>query len=186
MSELFAKGVLHGLIGPGAIILNDYVLTVSDIDGGHRLTIARGNDVQTLDVLDGLQGDPGAPGVSPTVTVTEIEGGHRVTVTDAAGAKSFDVLNGAPGEPGQPGQPGAPGVSPTVEVVEIDGGHRVTIADANGSQSFDVLDGVGGAAEIDMATDEEVLAMLAELGALPVAADSDGAVIVDANGTIVM
>ena len=42
----------------------------------------------------------------------------------------------------------------------------------------------GGAA--DMATDDEVLAMLAELGALPVAADSDGAVIVDANGTIVM
>ena len=41
-------------------------------------------------------------------------------------------------------------------------------------------------AQIDMATDEEVLAMLAELGALPVAADSDGAVIVDANGTIVM
>lgn len=146
MSELFAKGVLHGLIGPGAIILNDYVLTVSEIDGGHRLTVARGNDVQTLDVMDGP--------VGPT---------------------------------GEAGPVGPAGFSPVVSIVEIPGGHRVTIADANGSQSFDVLDGVGGGSvEIDMATDEEVLAMLMEEGALPVPTDSDGAVIMDKNGFVLM
>lgn len=170
MSELFAKGVLHGLIGPGAIILNDYVLTVSDIDGGHCLTIARGNDVQTLDVLDGVPGPVGPAGPAG--------------VAGPAGAVGPVGPKGDTGSIGPAGEKGDAGFSPTVEIAEIPGGHRVTITDANGSQSFDVLDGVGGAAE--MATDEEVLAMLAELGALPVAADSDGAVIVDANGTIVM
>lgn len=138
-------------------------------------------------VLQVTKGDPGAPGVSPTVTITEINGGHRVTVTDAAGAKSFDVLNGAPGKPGQPGDPGAPGVSPTVTITEIDGGHRITITDANGEQYFDVLDGVGGAGGVvDLATDEEVLTMLMEEGALPVPTDGDGSVIMDKNGIVLM
>ena len=164
MSELFAKGVLHGLIGPGAIILNDYVLTVSEIDGGHRLTVARGNDVQMLDVMDGPVGPTGEAGpVGPVGPA------------------------GPAGPVGPAGPAGPAGFSPVVSIVEIPGGHRVTIADANGSQSFDVLDGVGGGSvEIDMATDEEVLAMLMEEGALPVPTDSDGAVIMDKNGFVLM
>ena len=43
---------------PGGIIMNDYRLTVSDIDGGKRLTVKRGAEVQEMDILNG------APGVS--------------------------------------------------------------------------------------------------------------------------
>ena len=62
MSELFAREVLEGLLGPGKVILNDYVMNVLEIEGGHQLVISRGNDVQTLDVLDGPQGEKGDTG----------------------------------------------------------------------------------------------------------------------------
>jgi hypothetical protein len=182
LSELFAKGVLHGLIGPGAIILNDYVLTVSEIDGGHRLTVARGNDVQTLDVMDGPVGPTGEAGpVGPAGPAGPVgPAGPRGDKGDRGEA-------GPAGATGSVGPAGPAGFSPVVSIVKIPGGHRVTIADKSGSQSFDVLDGVGGGSvEIDMATDEEVLAMLMEEGALPVPTDSDGAVIMDKNGFVLM
>ena len=39
---------------PGGIIMNDYRLTVSDIDGGKRLTVKRGNEVQQMDIMNGV------------------------------------------------------------------------------------------------------------------------------------
>ncbi|MBR4236376.1 MAG: hypothetical protein IKR85_10010 [Clostridia bacterium] len=46
---------LQANLGAGHVILNDYVLSISDIEGGHRLTVSRGSDIQTLDVPDGTQ-----------------------------------------------------------------------------------------------------------------------------------
>lgn len=57
--------IIGGSIGAGKAILNDYTLGVEDIDGGHRLTITRGSEVQTLDLMngkDGADGKDGAPG----------------------------------------------------------------------------------------------------------------------------
>ena len=73
------------------------VVAVSDIAGGHRVTITTGNNVQTIDVMDGKNGDPGKNGITPTVSVTEIEGGHRVTITTGSNVQSFDVLDGEGG-----------------------------------------------------------------------------------------
>ena len=76
------------------------VITVTDITGGHRVTITDATGTQTFDVMNGQDGQPGTPGTdgtdgySPTVTVTEITGGHRVTITDAQGAHTFDVMDG--------------------------------------------------------------------------------------------
>lgn len=81
-------------------------ITVTDIAGGHRVTITDKNGTQTVDVMNGSKGDPGAPGakgdpgdngISPTVTVTEITGGHRVAITDASGTHTFDVMDGQDG-----------------------------------------------------------------------------------------
>ena len=110
-------------------------ISVEDIPGGHRVTIAGADGSTSIDVMDGTNG------VSPTVAVTDVTGGHRVTITDATGTRSFDVLDGATGATGAPG---AAGVSPTVAVTDITGGHRVTITDATGSSSFDVMDGATG------------------------------------------
>lgn len=68
------------------------VITVTDITGGHRVTITDAEGTQTVDVLNG---QPGTPGYSPTVTVTEITGGHRVTITDKTGQHTFDVMDGS-------------------------------------------------------------------------------------------
>ena len=89
------------------------------------------------------------------------------------------------------GDKGDDGFSPVVEVAEIEGGHRVTVTDANGSQSFDVMNGKdgeggGGNVEIDLATDEEVLLLLMEEGAMNVPTDSDGTIIADKNGVVLM
>ena len=111
-------------------------ISVEDIPGGHRVTIAGAEGSTSIDVMDGTNG------VSPTVAVTDVTGGHRVTITDAIGTRSFDVMDGAAGSDGAPG---AAGVSPTVAVTDITGGHRVTITDAIGTRSFDVMDGATGA-----------------------------------------
>ena len=72
-------------------------VAVTDITGGHRVTITDATGTRSFDVLDGANGSDGAPGaagVSPTVSITDITGGHRVTITDATGSRSFDVLDG--------------------------------------------------------------------------------------------
>lgn len=38
---------------PGGIIMNDYRLTVSEIERGKRLEVRRGAEVQNMDILDG-------------------------------------------------------------------------------------------------------------------------------------
>lgn len=53
---------LEATIGAGALIVNDYRITTEPIDGGHRITVTRGSEVQTMDLLDGAQGAPGETG----------------------------------------------------------------------------------------------------------------------------
>ena len=84
-------------------------ITVTNITGGHRLTIVDANGTHTVDVMDGEDGSPGqngTDGVSPTVTVTDITGGHRVSITDASGTSTFDVTDGTNGTNGQDGSDG--------------------------------------------------------------------------------
>lgn len=78
-------------------------ITVTDITGGHRLTITVGEEEPIVfDVMDGAKGDKGDKGdtgdngVSPTITITNITGGHRVTITDAEHpqGQSIDVMDG--------------------------------------------------------------------------------------------
>ena len=76
-------------------------ITVTDIQGGHRVVIT---DVdhpqgQTIDVMNGTDGTDGDDGYSPVVTVINITGGHRVTITDKTHptGQSFDVMDGQDG-----------------------------------------------------------------------------------------
>lgn len=54
-------------------------------------------------VTNGAPGDPGTPGISPTVTVEAITGGHRLTITDAEHPEGqiVDVMDGTPGAAGR-------------------------------------------------------------------------------------
>lgn len=44
---------LTGKLGAGHVIVNDYLIATSQIQGGHRLTITRGSEVQSMDIMDG-------------------------------------------------------------------------------------------------------------------------------------
>lgn len=82
-------------------------VTVTEIDGGHRITITDVDGEQSFDVMDGkngIDGSDGDDGFSPIVNVTEIDGGHRITIVDVNGEQSFDVLNGQNGENGTDGK----------------------------------------------------------------------------------
>lgn len=70
------------------------IVAVTDITGGHRISITDIDGTKTFDVMDGVDGT-GTDGFSPTVTVTNITGGHRVSITDATGTKTFDVMDGS-------------------------------------------------------------------------------------------
>lgn len=95
------------------------VVEITDIDGGHRVSITDVEGTKTFDVMDGAdgeqgpegprgetgpegpQGPAGENGVGASASVTAITGGHRVTIVSASGTVSFDVMDGKDGAAGE-------------------------------------------------------------------------------------
>ena len=50
MSDTIVRGSINGTVSIGRFVVNDYTLTISEIDDGYRLTIERGSEVQTADL----------------------------------------------------------------------------------------------------------------------------------------
>ena len=76
-----------GTVTAGPMIINDWMLTLTEIDGGHRLTARRGTEVQTMDIMDGPQGekgDPGATGPAGPDGKTPVKGTDYYTEADKA------------------------------------------------------------------------------------------------------
>ena len=85
---------LSGTLGVGSVVLGDYLLTTEIIHGGYSLTIARGDDVQTLDIMDGV----GIAGIEKTASVglTDV---YTIALTDGS-SYEFTVTNGSGGGSG--------------------------------------------------------------------------------------
>ena len=85
---------LSGALSTGSVVVNDYAVSVATIDGGYRLTITRGSDVQTLDIMDGV----GIAGIEKTASVglTDV---YTIALTDGSGYE-FTVTNGSGGGSG--------------------------------------------------------------------------------------
>ena len=85
---------LSGTLGVGNVVLGDYLLTTEIIHGGYSLTIARGDDVQTLDIMDGV----GIAGIEKTASVglTDV---YTIALTDGS-SYEFTVTNGSGGGSG--------------------------------------------------------------------------------------
>lgn len=103
MSENLNRGGIHAVLGAaslsgalstGSVIVNDYTITMQGIDGGHRLTITRGSEVQTMDVLDGVDG-VGIAGIEKTASIGNIDE-YTITMTDGS-SYTFTVTNGSGG-----------------------------------------------------------------------------------------
>ena len=106
MSENLNSGGIHAVLGAasltgalstGSVIVNDYTITMQGIDGGHRLTVTRGSEVQTMDVLDGVDG-VGIAGIEKTATIGNIDE-YTITMTDGS-SYTFTVTNGTGGSGG--------------------------------------------------------------------------------------
>lgn len=85
---------LKVLLSVGSATLGEYNLRTEPIDGGYRLTITRGSEVQTLDVMDGV----GIAGIEKTASVglTDV---YTITLTDGS-SYDFTVTNGTGGGSG--------------------------------------------------------------------------------------
>lgn len=106
MSENLNSGGIHAVLGAaslsgalstGSVIVNDYTITMQGIDGGHRLTITRGSEVQTMDIMDGVDG-VGIAGIEKTATIGNIDE-YTITMTDGS-SYTFTVTNGSGGSGG--------------------------------------------------------------------------------------
>ena len=82
-------------------------ISITDITGGHKVTVTNENGSSSFNVMDGeaftyddftaeqLENLKGSDGISPTVTITEATGRHTVSFTDKDGVKSFVVKDGS-------------------------------------------------------------------------------------------
>ena len=85
---------LKVLLSVGSATLGEYILRTEPIDGGYRLTITRGSDVHTLDIMDGV----GIAGIEKTASVglTDV---YTIALTDGS-SYEFTVTNGSGGGSG--------------------------------------------------------------------------------------
>lgn len=100
LSGTLGAASLSGALSTGAVVFNDYAIAIAPIDGGHRLTITRGSEVQTMDLLDGV----GIAGIEKTATIDNVDE-YTITMTDGS-SYTFTVTNGTQGETGVPGVDG--------------------------------------------------------------------------------
>lgn len=71
---------LGGTVSSGAMIINDWEITIEPIAGGHRLTARRGTEVQMMDVMDGVGGSGGGGGAG-LPPVSALDDGKVLTVS---------------------------------------------------------------------------------------------------------
>ena len=72
---------LPGQLGVASIILNDWTITLSEIEGGHRLTATRGSSSQSMDIMDGKKGDAlreDAPGEDAPEVIAAVDEAIRI------------------------------------------------------------------------------------------------------------
>lgn len=95
---------LTGLVASGGMIVNDWQITMEEIEGGHRLTARRGTEVQTMDIMDG---EAGEDGYTPVKGVDYFDGESGVYVgseePDDPNIQVWIDPNGKADEPSSPG-----------------------------------------------------------------------------------
>lgn len=62
MSVSLNQAGVNAVLGVGSLVLNDYSLNIAPIEHGYRLTVKRGSETQTMDLVGGLQGEQGPQG----------------------------------------------------------------------------------------------------------------------------
>ena len=79
MSAELNQASVKAVLSVGSLILNDYSLSIDPVERGYRLTITRGSEIQTMDVLDGV----GIVGIEKSGSTGDVDS-YRVTFTDGS------------------------------------------------------------------------------------------------------
>ena len=142
-------GLVPGMDGQDGV---SPTVSVTEITGGHQVSITDAQGTETFDVMngadgqDGTDGSDGADGVTFTPSVSE-QG--VISWTNDGGKTNPESVNikgptGATGQTGPAGQDGADGYSPTASVSKSGGTATITITDKNGTTTASVTDGTNG------------------------------------------
>ena len=91
LSGALGAASLSGALSTGAVVLNDYAIAITPIDGGHRLTITRGSDVQTLDIMDGVGGGGADVPIASETVAGRVRVGENLKIS-ADGTLSVDTV----------------------------------------------------------------------------------------------
>lgn len=119
------------------------IVSAEAIPSGTRITITDAVSSTVFDVMNGEDGQDGAPGKNAYELAVEA----GFTGTSAEWLDSLVGPSGAQGPAGQDGRDGADGASgfsPIVSTTPIASGTQVTITDLTGSHSFNVMNGEQG------------------------------------------
>ena len=142
-SEIWATKIdesLTSLLGPTPDAVEDWIgqiakaaqdevdkhlptASVTEITGGHKVTITDVEHSESFLVMDGDDG------YSPEIGLVSAPNGTKVNISTKTGSKSFVVYDGDDG------------YSPEISVTEIEGGHRISITDKTKTSTVDVMDG---------------------------------------------
>lgn len=122
-------------------------VTVSEIEGGHRVTFIVGSEQTSFDIPNGAPGGAGTdgePGEAATIEIGEVTTGDPGSEAEVenVGTEQDAIFNFTLPR----GESGEPGVSPNIEIETIANGHIITITDEEhpDGQVFTVLNGADG------------------------------------------
>lgn len=107
---------------------------VTEIAGGHKVSVTDKNGTQDFEVMDGEDGEDG---FSPKILTAEIQNGYRIRITDKTGTNEIEINNGTPGENGT-----SVTITDTIQSDEDDGINTVIFSDGT---MLDVKNGSRGA-----------------------------------------
>lgn len=97
---LSSLGSIVGSIGAGSFIVNDYLLIITEVNGGYTLSITKGSQTQTAFIRNAVS-------IESIEQITASDEDHglntiRVTLSDG-NTYDFDYYNGSKGNQGDPG-----------------------------------------------------------------------------------
>lgn len=135
-------------------------VTVTEISGGHRVTITDADGTEAFDVLDGEDGAPGSPGApgapgaagsDGTTFTPSVSAAGVISWTNDGGKTNPDPVN-IKGPQGDTGSAGAPGAAATIAVGTVSGlpaGSTPTVTNSGSSSAavfnFGIPAGADGA-----------------------------------------
>ena len=134
-------------------------ITVTNIDGGHKLTIVDANGTKSVDILNGAKGETGATGDKGDKGDKGETG--ATGATGEQGPQGEPGVQGPQGEPGPKGDNGSDGVG--ISAVAIDEAGQLVITYTTGASST-VGKVVGDAFNYDQFTEAQVAALKGEQG----------------------